>query len=151
MSADYIFGINIAQQRNANLTSVNIVKCYLEAGWSLYSEKNQIIYTGVGDNDEFNFLANSISEAEYFDIVKQKEKNNEIIAFSLFCLEENYRYRIDIHITPEFEIIISPDDATKRMLNSNLNILDVNWYLCRILPPLTNKNMLVESFTFIQT
>lgn len=151
MSVDYIFEINIAQRGNANLTTADIIKYYLEAGWSLYSENNQIIYTVVGDNDDFDILANSISEAEYFDIVKQKEKNKEIIAFSLFYLEENYRYRIDIQISPEFEVIISPDDATKRMLNSNLNILDVNWYLCRVLPPLTNKDILVESYTFLQT
>ena len=151
MSVDYIFGINIAQRGTANLTSVDIIQCYLEAGWSLYSEKNQIIYAEVGDNDDFNLIANSISQGEYFDIVKQKEKNNEIIAFSLFCLEENCRYRIDIEITPEFEIIISPDDGTKRMLNPDLNILDVNWYLCKVLPPLTNKDILVESYSFIQT
>lgn len=151
MSVDYNFKINIAQRVNANLTSADIVKCYLEAGWSLYSEKNLIIYTEVGDNDDFDFLANSISENEYFDIAKQKEKNNENIALALFCLEENYRYRIDVIITPEFEILISPDDETKKMLIPQLNILDVNWYLCRVLPPLANKNILVENFSFIHT
>lgn len=75
MSMNCFFKINITQRDDAKVTPADIVKCYLEAGWSLYSEKNLIIYTGVGDNDDFGFLANSISETEYFDIIKQKEKN----------------------------------------------------------------------------
>lgn len=46
--------------------------------------------------------------------------------------------------------LISPDDGTKKMLAHDLNILDVSWYLYRILPPLANKNILIEGFTFIQ-
>lgn len=150
MSIMYIFNINLAQRQNTNVTSVDIVKCYLEAGWSLYSERNQIIYTELGDNDDFDFVANSISENEYFDIMMQKEKSNEIIVLALFYLEESYRYRIDVMISPEFDISISPDDGTKKMLIPNLNILDVNWYLYRVLPPLANKNILVESFAYTQ-
>lgn len=149
MSADYNFEISIAQRGNFVLSSVGIIEIFLKAGWSLYSEKNEIIYTDVGDNDNFNFLKKPMGEIEYFNIVNEKEKNNEMIAFALFCFEE-CRYRIDVIITPEYEILISPDDATKKMLIPNLNILDVNWYLCKLLPPLTNKNMLVESFSFIQ-
>lgn len=148
MSADYNFKISIAKRGNSDLSSVGIIENFLKAGWSLYSEKNEITYTDVGDNDNFHFLTKPIGEIEYFNIVNEKEKNNEMIAFALFCYEE-LRYRIDVIITPEYEILISPDDATKKMLIPTLNILDVNWYLCKLLPPLTNKNMLVESFSFM--
>ena len=89
------------------------IKCYLENDWSLYSEDKEIIYTQVGDNDDFDYFAQSKSEAEYFEIVDQKEKKKENIAFALFLSEEKFRYRIDVIITPELEIIISPDDGTK--------------------------------------
>lgn len=150
MSVTYLFEINIAKRRNSNLSSVGIVKSFLEAGWSLYSEKNEIIYTDVGDNDDFDFLAKPISETEFFIIVNQKEKNSELISFALFCTEENYMYRIDVMITSEYNILISPNDATKKMIATNTTILDINWYLCKILPHLTNENMIVESFSYSQ-
>lgn len=51
----------------------------------------------------------------------------------------------------DYNFEINVDDATKKMLTSNLNILDANWYLQKILQPLSGKNMLVESFSFMQT
>lgn len=150
MSMTYNFRISIAKKENMNLQSTNIIDCFLNAGWSLYSEKNEIIYTDIGDNDDFNFAAKTINKNEYFDIVNQKEKNHEIIAVALFYLEECYRCRIDIMITPEFDILISPDDMTKKMLLPSLNILDMNWYLCKIIPCLNNKDMMVEGVSYTQ-
>lgn len=150
MSVDYNFEIRIAARGSYKLSALDIVRHFLENDWSLYSEKNEIIYTDVGDNDDFNFLAESISEAEYLHIVSQKEKNNELVSFAMFRSEGNCMYRMDVIITQGFHVLISPDDETKRMLASNPDILDVSWYLCRILPALTNQNMLVESFSYIQ-
>lgn len=150
MSITYNFRITIAKRGDVNLLSMKIIDSFLETGWSLYSKKNEIIYTDIGDNDDFNFKAKSMTKNEYFDIVNQKEKKHEIIAVALFYLEEYYRYRIDIMITPEFDILISPDDITKKMISSSLNILDMNWYLCKIIPTLINKNMFVEGFSYTQ-
>ena len=150
MSITYNFKITIVKRENANLLSMNIIDSFLENGWSLYSEKNEIIYTDIGDNDDFDFKAKSMSKNEYFDIVNQKEKHHEIIAVAMFYLEEYYRYRIDVIITTEFDILISPDDITKKMLSSSLNILDMNWYLCKIMPALIKKNMLVEGVSYTQ-
>ena len=68
----------------------------------------------------------------------------------MYDFEEYYRYRIDVIITTEFDILISPDDITKKMLLFSLNILDMNWYLCKIMPALTNENMLIEGFSYTQ-
>ena len=150
LSITYNFRITIAKRKNVNLLSMKIIDSFLEVGWRLYSEKNEIIYTDIGDNDDFDFKAKSMSRKEYFDIVNQKEKHHEIIAVALFYLEEYNRYRIDVIITPEFDILISPDDATKKMLSSHLNLLDMNWYLCKIMSALTNENILVEGFSYTQ-
>ena len=139
MSITYNFRITIAKRKNVNLLSMKIIDSFLEAGWRLYSE-----------NDDFYFKAKSMSRKEYIDIVNQKEKHHEIIAVALFYLEEYNRYRIDVIITPEFDILISPDDATKKMLSSHLNLLDMNWYLCKIMSALTNENILVEGFSYTQ-
>ena len=57
-----------------------------------------------------------------------------MIAFALFYRENSNTYRIDMLIISKFQIIISPDDGTRKMLHSSFGILDVNWYLLKILP-----------------
>ena len=148
MSVSLLFEFRVVKREN--FTSVNLIESFLKEGWNLYSEKGEIIYTDIGDIDDYDYKANRISEKEYFDIVIQKERNNEIIAFTLYWLEADDRYRIDVLITPQFEILISPDDETKKMIESEIKILDVNWYLYRILMTLTNSSIHVESYSFQQ-
>ena len=150
MSVTYNIKINIVRREEIDLSSRDILESLIDAGWSLFSEENLIIYTDIGDDDDFNFMSKSMNKNQYYTIVKQKQKNDEVIGLAMFSLEDNYRYRIDVIITSEFEIIISPDDATKKMLSYDLDLLDVNWYFYRIIPYLTNKKMLVESFSFSQ-
>ena len=73
-----------------------------------------------------------------------------MIAFALLYRENSNTYRIDMLIISKFQIIISPDDGTRKMLHSSFGILDVNWYLLKILPPLFNVNLRIESFLFNQ-
>ena len=91
-----------------------------------------------------------MSKSRYYDIVVKKQTNGETIAFAMFRSENNLRYRIDVIITPIFDVLISPDDGTRKMLPPDFNILDVNWYLVRTIPYLTNEKMIVESFDFSQ-
>ena len=70
-----------------------------------------------------------------------------MIAFALFYRENSNTYRIDMLIISKFQIIISPDDGTRKMLHSSFGILDVNWYLLKIL---FNVNLRIESFLFNQ-
>lgn len=96
------------------------------------------------------FFEKQISEEEYFKIVDQKELRGEVVAFAMHFMENNDRYRITVLITPKYQIVLSPDDETRKMLMPNLNILDVNWYLGKILPPLLNSNYVIESFSYAQ-
>lgn len=148
MSVEYNFQIKLVKKENKDLLVTNIIESLINAGWSLFSGDNNIIYTDIGDDDNFDFIARNITKDEYYNIVQQKQLQCETIAFAMFYLENNCRYRIDIIITSEFEIILSPDDITKKMLSVKLDLLDVNWYFCKILPHLTNPNMSVESFSF---
>lgn len=150
MSTTYNFKINLAKRNEINLSSIDIIESLIAAGWSLFSGDNLIIYTDIGDDDDFNFLSKSMDRSEYYDIVNKKQTNEETIALAMFRSGDDCRYRIDVMITSMFEVLISPDDATRKMLSSNPKILDVNWYLHNIIPYLTNPKMLVESFSFSQ-
>lgn len=147
MSVVYNFKIRISKRKNTILSAIDVITSLMDNGWSLNSEKNEIIYTDVGDNDDFDFFSKMIEVEEYFNIVDKKQKNNEVISLAMFYLENDDRYRIDLIITPEFDILIAPDDATKKMLSSNMNMLDVNWYYFKLIPALTNEKMRVEDFS----
>lgn len=149
MSVSYSLTIGVNKKENTTSFSVDIIKSFLEFGWTLYSKNNEIIYTDVGDEDNYDFRARNISVDEYFRIVEAKEQNGESIAVGMFLFEEKCLYRIDLLITPDFKILISPDDATKKVID-DIDILDVNWYLGKTLPALKDRDIFVESISFVQ-
>ena len=89
MSITYNFQINITKRKENSLSSTDIIESLIEAGWSLFSENNLIIYTDVGDDDDFNFLSKPMNKREYYDIVNKKQRNKETIALALFRSENN--------------------------------------------------------------
>ena len=69
--------------------------------------------------------------------------------------EVRYEYRNikgiqSILITPKYEIVLSPDDETRKMLIPDLNILDVNWYFSKLLPALLKSDFIIERFSYSQ-
>ena len=62
MSITYNFQINITKRKENSLSSTDIIESLIEAGWSLFSENNLIIYTDVGDDDDFNFLSKPMNK-----------------------------------------------------------------------------------------
>lgn len=153
MSVDRAFTVSIAKREGKKPPAVTIINCFLKFGWSLCSPQNRTIYTDVGDSDDFDFLDRHIAEDEYLRIAAQKELKDEVIAFALFYAEDGNAYRVNVLIMPNLsncEIVISPSDETRKMLMPDLNILDVNWYFCKILPPLLKSNMLIETFSYSQ-
>lgn len=148
MSVEYNFQIKLVEKGGKKIVASNIIDCLVSSGWGLFSNDNNIIYTDIGDNDNFNFVAKNIDQDDFYKIVDQKQMQGETIALAMFYLESNCKYRIDVIITSDLEVIVSPDDLTKKMLSDKIDLLDVNWYFSKILPNLTNKKMSVESFSF---
>lgn len=58
MSVMYNFKIDIVHRED--ITSIDIIKSYLEAGWSLYSERNHIIYKEAHISEQNKFLSKKI-------------------------------------------------------------------------------------------
>lgn len=155
MSVTYLFEIDIVKRNESDLSATDLIESFIVAGWSLFSENNTIIFTGINDIDDYNYLSEHIDKNEYYDIVRKKQNKGEPIAFALFRSENHHKYRIDIIIIPmfdnsRFEVAISPSDGTRKMLSVEQKILDVNWYLMRVIPYLTSENMVVENFSYSQ-
>lgn len=149
MSIDYGLSINLHCQKGV-LSVIDIVKSLTKGGWSLFSEENKIIFTDVGDCDDFEYVSRSMSIETFYDIIDKKKANQEVIAFALFLVEGSDKYRIDVMIFCDFTVLISPSDCSKKMLCSHVKILDISWYLERTIPFLSNDIMVVEDFAFRQ-
>lgn len=155
MSATYLFEIDIIKRKESDLSATDLIESFIAAGWSLFSENSTIIFTDTNDIDDYNYLSKHIEKNEYYDIVRKKQNNGEPIAFALFRSENHHKYRIDIIIIPRledsrFKVAISPSDGTRKMLSAEPKILDVNWYLIRVIPYLTSEKMVVENFSYSQ-
>ena len=82
MSIDYGLSINLHCKKGV-LSVIDIVKSLTKGGWSIFSEDNKIIFTDVGDCDDFEYVSRSMSIETFYDIVDKKKANQEVVAFAV--------------------------------------------------------------------
>lgn len=140
--------ISIASRLGYSITSIDIINTLINNGWKIRNE-NKIYYLPIGDNDNFDWQDNEISEKEFFSIAKQKDQNNEIIGVALIWKDSKIGGTLLIYPEHKFSINLT---INLKKLNNNIKcrITDVNWYLEKILPFFENDTTTVENFSFIQ-
>jgi len=63
---------------------VDILKIFQQIGWDIYNLQGKVEYLPLGDDDEYNWQCEKISEIEFFDIVSDKIAKKEQIGVNLF-------------------------------------------------------------------
>ena len=51
--------------------------------WKIHNDKGSVEYLPVGDNDAFAWQSEKLSIKEVFDIINQKQENNELVGIDL--------------------------------------------------------------------
>lgn len=150
MSVVYDFEIVVSSKSEQLLLPEDIIESLRHAGWDLYTRNGQILFTALGDKDDFDIISQKISRQEYYKIAEQKYRCGETVSFSMFCDENGSEMRIDVMIMPDFTVAVFPDDFSKKILPGAGKLLDVSWYTPRLIPCLNNEKMIVERYCFNQ-
>lgn len=144
MSTLASINIKLSKKKSGSISAVSILKALIIHGWILMNN-GKILYLPLGDEDNYDWQENELSEPEFFRIVERKEKKNEIIGVGMTWKDTSIGGTILIHSA--LDISFSLTTNRRRLVN---NITDVNWYLERILPCLETDSMTVEQFKFSQ-
>lgn len=111
--------------------------------WKIHNDKGSVEYLPVGDNDAFAWQSEKLSIKEVFDIINQKQENNELVGIDLLykgteCgMSLLARNTNDIMLDLDIERKILPDKTT-----------DFAWYFQNIIVPLRANGCIIDRMTF---
>lgn len=127
---------------NSNTSAVSIIDCLVQHGWEIYDD-GLIVYLPYGDDGDYNWKDDHISQNDFFQLVKMKELNKEVIGVEIRFKNTQSGGELLIFNNRELSFNIS---INQRFIdaNSDLRILDVNWYVERIVRALSSSYTIVD-------
>lgn len=147
MSVSASIDIELAWRKEIVISKVRLIEKLLDFGWT-FNDNGQGSYLPIDDKEDFNWQRENISPESLMLILKEKEKCDELIGVAMtwektgiggeFLLMSNGVISINLSIN-------------RKLFNAdivNTKIMDVNWYLTRLLPVFNQEDIKVESFSY---
>lgn len=110
---------------------IDIIKAFHQIGWVIYDSQDKVEYLPVGDDDEYNWRCERMSEKDIYEIISMKKNNKEQIGIKLY---NNSR-----------GVSLVASDTTQIMLSISINRklvkekhTDMVWYIENIIYKLLN-------------
>lgn len=127
---------------SVNATPTYIIDILHKQGWEfdLDSKKE---YLPVGDNEEYDWQIEKLSNSALWKILKEKEYNCETIGIVMTWKSSEIGGSFHFWSQNSFSMIIN--------INKKITLegeTDVNWYINKIIPLLKRANLIIESFVF---
>ncbi len=123
---------------------VDIIYMLLSFGWSL-NDNGKVSYLPPGVDDNFEWIHDDIKESNLFSLLKKKELVGELIGIVLTWRDTGIGGQFLLRKDMSISFILS----VNRKKISDINIFtDVNWYLEKIIPALTSKDVNIESISW---
>lgn len=69
---------------NYSESIVDILKIFQQIGWDIYNPQGKVEYLPIGDDDEYNWQCEDISESKIYDIISEKIVKKEQVGVNLF-------------------------------------------------------------------
>lgn len=146
VSFDTSINIKLARKGEEKIDSITLIKDLINGGWNIINN-NIILYLPVGDDGDYDWQENEMTPCDFFDIVKTKEENSEVIGVEIRW--EDSKIGGNLFIYPNLEITFSICINRKKVkLNNGEEITDINWYNERLIILLKSKNYIIESFSY---
>ena len=145
MSISAWIDINFTTKKS--ISSTQIIEKFTQNNWRIVAN-NKIHYLPLGDKDVFNWQKDTISESDFFEIVRKKEQENEIIGITMTWATS--QIGIDLLIYNNYQLNIGLNTNRQHLNIRNLKVTDINWYLEKILAIFDNYHMLLTHLSFTQ-
>lgn len=126
---------------NYSKSLVDVLKVFQHIGWQIFNPQNKVEYLPVGDDDNYDWQVDEISESEVFDIISNKIALKEQVGINLY-----FSYGIE-------GVSLLAYDTKQIMLSLNINKLtvkdrytDMSWYIENIIYKLLNYGVKISSY-----
>ena len=144
----HVAGIDITVSSSVHST-VALVDVFLNSGWSINDDKH-ISYLPLGDEDEFNWQDDTLeSWPKVVEILQEKEKARELIGLVMTWKDTDIGG--EFLFFPGMKRLSVGWNVNRRTLQHCAGFTDHSWYLSRILAPLLQACVVIESIQCYDT
>ena len=107
---------------------VDVLKIFQQIGWSIYNQQGKVEYLPIGDDDEYDWQCEEMSEIKLYDVISKKIGNKEQIGVNLFYKNGIEGISIMAYSTDQITLGIS---VNRRIVKEKYT--DMIWYLENII------------------
>ncbi|MEK4296769.1 hypothetical protein [Paenibacillus sp. FSL R5-0914] len=140
-----IYGVGgfFSERSRAILSVPNLIQHFVNEGWDYVDSKGIVTFLPIGDDDDFNWLCETINRNNILNILKINQAQKETIGIQL--LRRDSKAGCDLLIFNTNEMVFSLSIyRNKIVVESDIDITDFTWYLEKILPVFKNPSLQVE-------
>lgn len=125
---------------------IDVITMICNAGWTYYNENKFVRYLPLGDDDEFGWKSDLISDGEIYDLIDDKQQENELIGLEMYLDKSDIGITILARNTKE--ILINLDINRKTIDDSRDSFTDVGWYFYNLLKKIQSKGCAIDYICF---
>lgn len=146
MSISASIDLAVSSRKFPKTSAIEILESLLKFGWT-FNDSGRKSYLPLGDKDDFNWQMEDISSERLMSILIKKEQQNETIGVGMTWADTGIGGMILLTNGGNLSLTLS---INRKMIEDIKNDLltDVNWYLTKLLPPLDEGGMIVESISY---
>lgn len=121
---------------------LDVIRLLLAFGWR-FNYDGAVFYLPVGDDDDFNWHSDDISDDELLDILREKERLGELIGVAMTWKNTGIGGEFLFRQDGSFSVNLS---INRRKVKEGFT--DATWYFSRIIPALAVGKINIESIEF---
>ena len=126
---------------NYSESIADVLKIFQQIGWYIYNPQGKVEYLPIGDDDEYDWQCDEISESELYDIISKKIAGKEQIGINLFYC--NGPEGISLMAANTSQIILSITINRKTIKGK---YTDMSWYLENIIYKFLSSDVRLLSY-----
>ena len=106
----------------------DVLKIFQQIGWYIYNPQGEVEYLPIGDDDEYDWQCDEISESELYDIISKKIAGKEQIGINLFYYGGTEGISLIANNTSQILLSIT---INRKIIKGKYT--DMSWYLENII------------------
>ena len=119
----------------------DVLKIFQQIGWYIYNPQGTVEYLPIGDDDEYDWQCDEISESELYDIISKKIAGKEQIGINLFYYGGTEGISLIANNTSQILLSITINRKTIKG-----KYTDMSWYLENIIYKLLKIDVRLLSY-----
>jgi hypothetical protein len=148
MSISASIDIKLAAKTNSIKSHRAVIEILNNSGWKILNN-NKAVYLPLGDDGDYDWRSEELDYDALMNIIEKKANNDEVVGVELVWKDTEIGGQLLIFNSTELSFNIT---INRKYIytDSLLNLVDVNWYIEKLITYLSDRYA-IEQFSYQQT